>query len=179
MRYTQVDSPLGPVFIAFSEKGVCYLSLTARDDEAFLAELAARRRAGGRPVRDDGARARWEATLGAWWRGEPVRVELDWDGLTPFQRRVMAIVQAIPRGQTRTYGEVARLAGRPRAARAVGQVMANNPVPLWVPCHRVIRADGRLGHYSGGGEPVKRRLLEVEGCPAAAGAVDSPAARPL
>ena len=164
VRYTCVNCPLGPVFLAFSERGLCYLSLTARDEQEFLDELATSWR--GRPVRavrDDGGRAEWEGVLAAWFRGEPVKVELDLARLTEFERRVLEVVQGIPRSETRTYAEVARLAGRPGAARAVGRVMAKNPVPLLVPCHRVVRSDGRLGDYSGGGPSMKRRLLELEG----------------
>jgi methylated-DNA-[protein]-cysteine S-methyltransferase len=89
-------------------------------------------------------------------------VELDLSGFTEFQRRVIAMVQAIPRGQTLTYGEVALLAGRPGAARAVGQVMAANPFAILVPCHRVVARKGMGGF--GWGLEVKKRLLELERC---------------
>lgn len=79
-----------------------------------------------------------------------------------FAERVRDAVRQIPRGQTRSYGEVARAIGYPGAARAVGTVMKNNDDPL-VPCHRVIRADGKLGGYNHGGEREKMRLLEKEG----------------
>ncbi len=81
---------------------------------------------------------------------------------TDFQRRVWAAARAIPRGKTRTYGQVARMAGSPRAARAVGQAMARNPRPIVVPCHRVVGSDGSLTGY-GGGVEMKRRMLEMEG----------------
>jgi O-6-methylguanine DNA methyltransferase len=85
---------------------------------------------------------------------------------TDFQRRVRAITRAIPRGETRTYGEVAREAGSPGAARAVGQCMARNPWPIVVPCHRVVGHDGGLTGF-GGGLDMKRRMLEMEGAPLA------------
>lgn len=98
----------------------------------------------------------------AWFEtGEAPLVDLE--PFSGFRRRVMELAMAIPRGQVRSYGELARAAGRPGAARAVGQVMARNPIPLFVPCHRVVRADGRLGEYSGGGAAIKRRLLAMEG----------------
>jgi methylated-DNA-[protein]-cysteine S-methyltransferase len=98
--------------------------------------------------------------------GEPVDfsdIPIAADHLTPFARRVVKSCRAIGRGQTRSYGELAAAAGRPGAARAVGQVMATNRVPLVVPCHRVVAADGRLGGYSApDGLAMKRRLLDLE-----------------
>jgi len=81
---------------------------------------------------------------------------------TSFVKRVRDAVRQIPRGETRSYGEVARAIGYPGAARAVGTVMKNNFDPS-VPCHRVVRADGTIGDYNRGGERAKRRLLEKEG----------------
>ncbi|MDE1798728.1 MAG: MGMT family protein [Candidatus Micrarchaeota archaeon] len=87
-----------------------------------------------------------------------------WKKLTPFQRKVLAAVYRIPRGEVRTYAQVARAAGHPNAARAVGSVMKMNPYAPQVPCHRVVRSDGSLGHYSGkGGMAGKRKLLCQEG----------------
>lgn len=83
--------------------------------------------------------------------------------LTAFQQRVVEIVRGIPRGETKTYGEVARLAGSPGAARAVGQVMATNPVPIIIPCHRVVSSSGGLGGFSAaGGVQTKRWMLDRE-----------------
>jgi len=94
------------------------------------------------------------------------RIELDLPielrGVSDFARRVLEACATIPRGQTCTYGELARLAGSPGAARAVGQVMASNPLPLVVPCHRVVGADGRLVGF-GSGLDMKRTLLALEG----------------
>jgi methylated-DNA-[protein]-cysteine S-methyltransferase len=88
---------------------------------------------------------------------------LDLRSCTPFQRQVLRIVQTIPPGQTWSYADVARAAGKPGAARAVGQVMARNPVPLFVPCHRVVASGGGLGGFSApGGLNTKRELLELE-----------------
>ncbi|MGH7201829.1 MAG: methylated-DNA--[protein]-cysteine S-methyltransferase [Planctomycetaceae bacterium] len=82
---------------------------------------------------------------------------------TPFQRRILAAVRALNYGETAAYGEVARRAGAPRAARAVGNVMRGNAVPIIIPCHRVIAAGGRLGGFSAPqGTALKRRLLEME-----------------
>jgi len=96
-------------------------------------------------------------------------VPLDLSGLSPFHRRVLQATRRIPYGRTATYGDLARRVGRPRAARAVGQAMARNPVPLVVPCHRVVAAGGGLGGFGGGlggfsgGLALKRRLLALEG----------------
>jgi len=82
---------------------------------------------------------------------------------TPFARKVYAFVSKIPRGQTRTYGQVASAAGRPGAARAVGTLMSKNLDTKRVPCHRVVRADGKVGEYAFGGPKKKLALLKREG----------------
>lgn len=83
---------------------------------------------------------------------------------SPFGAAVLRATAAIPAGSVRTYGQIAAAVGRPAAARAVGAVLARNPAPVRIPCHRVIRADGRLGGYSGaGGTEGKRALLAAEG----------------
>lgn len=106
---------------------------------------------------DDARRA-----LDACFAGEvPDGVALDMSG-TDFQRRVWAALRRIPRGRTRSYGDLARELGKPTAARAIGAANARNPVSILVPCHRVIGADGALTGYAGG-EARKRWLLEVEG----------------
>jgi methylated-DNA-[protein]-cysteine S-methyltransferase len=89
-------------------------------------------------------------------------VPLGLSGLSPFQQRVVARCRRIPFAQTRTYGQLAALAGSPGAARAVGNVMASNQTPLVVPCHRVVAAGGKIGHYGAGGRRMKLRLLEAE-----------------
>jgi methylated-DNA-[protein]-cysteine S-methyltransferase len=102
--------------------------------------------------------------LERYFEGEPVVFDepLDPTTGTDFQREVWALTKAIPRGQTRTYGQIAREAGSPGAARAVGQSMARNPWPVIVPCHRVVGHDGRLTGF-GGGLDMKRRMLVMEG----------------
>ena len=114
--------------------------------------------------RDDGVFGDLPERLRRYVAGETVSLH---DALSPqvgtaFQRRVWAVTCAIPRGQTRTYGEVARELGRPRSARAVGQALAANPCPVVVPCHRVVGAGGDLRGF-GGGIQWKERLLQLEG----------------
>lgn len=107
--------------------------------------------------RDLQAYARGQAVDLNQWAG---RVDLT--GQPPFRRRVYQALLRVPRGETRTYGQLAAEAGSPGAARAVGNAMAANDVPLVIPCHRVVAAGGGLGHY-GGGRSLKRRLLVLEG----------------
>ena len=90
-------------------------------------------------------------------------VKVDLSGRTEFQRAVLEVCRAIPRGETRTYGQLACEAGRPGAARAVGSVMASNRTPLVIPCHRVVLASGKAGHFSAPqGERMRRRLIALE-----------------
>jgi methylated-DNA-[protein]-cysteine S-methyltransferase len=122
---------------------------SADDDQQLAAEVLDRlvRYADGEPVD---------------FRDVPVAVE----HLSAFQRRVVRACRAIPAGERRTYGQLAAAAGSPGAARAVGQVMATNRVPLIVPCHRVVASGGRLGGFSAPqGLAMKRRLLSLEAAP--------------
>jgi len=121
--------------------------------------------------------ARWKEELEAYFRGEKLswtaeEVDLDHLGLGDFERAVYKMLLTVPAGTTVSYGVLAEMAGYPRAARAVGSAMAHNPIPLVVPCHRVIRADGSLGNY--GDDPsLKPRLLEHEAACVAAEAARS------
>jgi methylated-DNA-[protein]-cysteine S-methyltransferase len=130
-------------------------------------------RDGGAGQRDDAAtptdRAaarRWVAELEAYFRGERLswcldEVGLDLEGMTRFACRTVEVLLTVPAGSTVSYGELALMAGFPRAARAVGSVMAGNPIPVVIPCHRVIRSDGSLGRY-GTDARWKDRLLTHE-----------------
>jgi methylated-DNA-[protein]-cysteine S-methyltransferase len=93
--------------------------------------------------------------------GAALSCPVDLDGLPPFQRTVLTALRRIGRGRTISYGELAERVGKPGAARAVGNACANNPVPLWVPCHRVLASGGKLGGFSGGLD-TKRALLALE-----------------
>jgi methylated-DNA-[protein]-cysteine S-methyltransferase len=106
------------------------------------------------------------AEVERYFRGERVALDfpVDLAGMAPFHRRALLAARAIPYGETGSYGWLAGRAGRPGAARAVGQAMARNPVSLVIPCHRVVGADGRLVGF-GGGVDLKRRLLELESEP--------------
>jgi len=102
--------------------------------------------------------------LDAYFSGQlrEFKCDLDLKG-TSFQKRVWEALREIPYGQTRSYGEIAKTIGNPKAVRAVGRANGTNPVPIIVPCHRVIQADGSLGGF-GGGLDLKKSLLELEGC---------------
>ncbi len=120
----------------------------------------------GSLARRDGPGAREAARqISEYLAGRRRRFDLEIEprGAAGFHREALLAAAAIPYGQTRSYWWVAVRAGNPRAARAVGQAMALNPLPLLVPCHRVVRADGTLGGFGGGDPDLKRRLLELEG----------------
>jgi O-6-methylguanine DNA methyltransferase len=153
-----VDSPIGTVYVAAGPDGIRYLA-PASSEEEFARRY--RERFGRFVVITDRIED-LEEKVSAALAGKLVEVPLDLTHVTPFQRRVLETVKGIPRGEVRPYVWVAREAGSPGASRAVGNVMANNPVPLLVPCHRVVRNDGRTGRYAfGAGEKVK--LLKLEG----------------
>lgn len=161
VRYTTVPlAPLGPVHVAWTEHGVCCLTATG-DERSFQAELS--RRFGGDARRDDGRQAGWEEMLNAWLAGEPVDAALDVGWASPFERTILERCRAIPRGEVRPYQWLSAECGGPGAARAAGTVMRKNPIPLLIPCHRVVTAAGDLGNYSMGGPTIKRMLLEAEG----------------
>ncbi len=158
---TVCDTALGWVGIAWSAGGLVALTLPQPSEEAALRLLPQ-----GSTGVDPGSGLdvkTLEAKLLRAYRGEAVTFDdaLDPRIGTPFQQRVWKITRAIPRGQTRTYGEIAREFGSPGAARAVGQAMARNPWPMLVPCHRVVGHDGRLTGF-GGGLAMKQHLLEME-----------------
>lgn len=135
------------------------------------------------PARDDALGARLVEQLNAYFAGESHRFDLPLrPATTPFGVRVREALLAIPRGETRSYGEIAAAAGRPGAARAVGQANARNPFPIVVPCHRVLAAGGALGGYAGEwgrGDGLWRKewLLRHERVPAFSGREDGHTAR--
>lgn len=160
IRYTLFDTELGQVLLAGTERGVCAVYL-GDGGESLEAELAREFPAALR-TREDEALAEWAEQVRMHLRGTKPDLELPLDvRATAFQWQVWQQLRAIPRGETRTYREVAEALGQPRAARAVARACATNPVSIVVPCHRVVRGDGGLGGYRWGLER-KRRLLERE-----------------
>jgi methylated-DNA-[protein]-cysteine S-methyltransferase len=159
-RMFSCDSPLGEIYVGVSGKGVC---LVGRADSPEQFARRYRKRFGrllswGTDVKSCRLAERTAAALA----GEKIRVPVDLSETTSFQRRVLEVVAGIPRGEVRPYVWVAHEAGSPKASRAVGTVMAKNPVPLLVPCHRVVRNDGTIGRYAFGAKE-KVGLLETEG----------------
>jgi O-6-methylguanine DNA methyltransferase len=160
-EYVSRPSPLGMLFVAFNARGVCAVDL-APDAGAFEAAHAARY---GRPAvaarRLPPAIERHLDTAIA--RGSPGRLPVDLSALSEFQISVLETTASIPQGEVRPYSWVAAEIGRPEAVRAVGTALARNPVPVIIPCHRVVRTDGAFGRYSLGADENKPRLLEAEG----------------
>ena len=157
----EFDSPFGSMLCASTEAGLAYLQLPRASGRGFAGWL--RRCAPDAEVREAWAPNREVVVqIREYLEGkrDGFTLPLDLRG-TPFQRAVWEALRAVPYGETRTYGELARAAGHPSAVRAVGAANGANPVPLVVPCHRVVASGGRLGGY-GGGLGLKRRLLALE-----------------
>jgi O-6-methylguanine DNA methyltransferase len=160
-RYAETSSPLGPVLVAWNGRGVSWLG-QAGDPAAFEAEVS---RHTGRPIsRAAGLPPRLARAIERRLAGDRrAKIELDHRGATSFEVAVWRKALEIPRGEVRPYGWVAAEIGHPKAVRAVGTALAHNPIPLVVPCHRVVRSDGTIGQYSLGGPDNKRRILAAEG----------------
>lgn len=162
VAYCELDSPFGPMLAAATEAGLVLLSFPGPDRGAILERIAGSvsPRVLHMPYRFDSIRRQLEE----YFEGARKRfdVELDWQLTSGFTRAVLERTNEIPFGSTRTYSEMAELAGSPRAHRAAGSALGANPIPIIVPCHRVLRVGGGLGGY-GGGLEVKRSLLELEG----------------
>ena len=156
-----VESPIGRLLVAASNRGLCRIFFDA-EPEQHLDRLA--RTFGPRVLRSAPTVERARRQLDEYFEGRRDAFELDVDlrGAAPFARQVLDELALVPYGQTTTYGTLAGRVGAPRAARAVGTVMNRNPIPIVLPCHRVVGANGSLTGY-GGGLDVKERLLRLEG----------------
>lgn len=157
--YDRLDrSPLGPIWLAVGPHGLLAIEYAGSeaDFHATLAKLSA-----GSPQRSAARLADAKRFVSAYLSGESDRLglEVDLSHLTAFQRRVLEETRKVPRGQVASYAQIAKRIGQPRAVRAVGQALRRNPVPIAVPCHRVIASDGSLGGYSG--EMRSRRKLQL------------------
>jgi len=159
-RYLVIDSALGPVYVAWNPRGVSAVRRSADPDEF---EAWFRHRFGRRAFPTSGEHAIAELVRRA-LAGEAVDVPIDLRACTPFEAAVLRKAAEIPTGHARPYAWVAREIEHPRAVRAVGSALAKNPVPLLIPCHRVVRSDYTSGEYVFGAD-AKSRLLEAEGLP--------------
>ncbi len=157
------DSPLGTVLIGATSEGLVRVGLPTEDEDALLAELADR----VSPkllLASRGALTEARRQLDEYFelRRHRFEVDLDWRLTKGFRRDVLRVTAEIPYGETASYTEVAAQAGRPAAVRAAGTALATNPLPIVVPCHRVLRSGGDIGSYRGG-PAVKEQLLGLEG----------------
>jgi methylated-DNA-[protein]-cysteine S-methyltransferase len=160
------ESAIGPLFVAGYGKTLVAIKFATDEKRLPRALEELHREIGGdyQFVRDEKKIAPLIKQVRDYLDGKRRAWDLDFDisWMTPFRRRVMEECYAVPRGQVSTYGELAARAGSPRAARAVGNSMRTNPIPIVIPCHRVIGSDGTLTGF-GGGLDVKARLLALEG----------------
>lgn len=160
--YDVLASPLGPLWVAIGPKGVTTIHYGDAPSESELRRLV--RVYGPGIVPDHRRSSALARELDQYFSGRRKSFDLDVDlsGLTPFQSRVLAATARIPFGEVSTYGAVAKRAGNAKASRAAGGALNSNPIPIVVPCHRVVGSTGALVGYAGGLE-VKKRLLAIEG----------------
>ncbi len=156
VRYDIVDSPIGDLFVASTERGLCRISFWPEGMEESLAHTF-----GPRVLRSplDAVRRELDEYFDGTRRVFDLPIDLR---VAPFHADVLAELARVPYGRTETYGALAAKVGRPKAARAVGTVMNRNPIPIVLPCHRIVGANGSLTGYAGG-LGVKLRLLQLEG----------------
>lgn len=162
VAYSGADSPFGPLLLAKTPVGLVRIGLPNQSPDELLEDLAKRVSPRVLEVPAELDAARRELDLYFAGKLRDFDLPLDWRLSAGFGLRVQRAIAAIPYGQTRSYMEVADRAGNERAVRAAGTACGRNPLPLVVPCHRVLRSSGNLGGY-GGGLPMKQRLLELEG----------------
>jgi O-6-methylguanine DNA methyltransferase len=156
--YVRTDSPLGEIFVAWNTRGISHVAL-AKSASAF--EKAFERRFKRKAVATTQVPPEMQRALGGEMRAVRA-LKFDIAGLSSFAQSVLRKALQIPRGEVRPYSWIAAQIGSPKAVRAVGTALARNPVPLLIPCHRVVRTDGSIGDYALG-SPNKSRILEREG----------------
>ena len=154
---------VGPLYVAVNDRGVVALDFGVSEQE-FVARVTQHTKA--TLIRSDDAVAEALKQVQEYLDGKRTTFDLplDMSRMSEFQRRVLNTALKIPRGEYLTYGDVAKAIGKPQASRAVGQALGHNPVPIVIPCHRVLGSDGSLHGYSGGGGiQTKKWLLQLEG----------------
>jgi methylated-DNA-[protein]-cysteine S-methyltransferase len=162
VSYASADSPFGPLLLAATNRGLVRVAFPEEDVDSVLERLARRisPRIVETPAPLDPARRELDEYFSGRRRG--FELPLDWTLVSRFARRVLGVTSEIPYGGVLSYAEVAADAGSPRGWRAAGNALGANPIPIVIPCHRVLRSGGVLGNY-GGGPERKRWLLELEG----------------
>ncbi|MGO9320491.1 MAG: methylated-DNA--[protein]-cysteine S-methyltransferase [Solirubrobacteraceae bacterium] len=162
VTYAPVDSPFGALLLAVTGRGLVRLAFPEEDVDSVLERLA--RRISPRIVEAPAPLEPMRRELDEYFSGRRRSFELplDWTLIGPFGRRVLRVASEIPYGGVLSYAEVAADAGSPRGSRAAGNALGSNPIPIVIPCHRVLRTGGALGGY-GGGLERKQWLLELEG----------------
>jgi methylated-DNA-[protein]-cysteine S-methyltransferase len=162
--FTRLSTPLGRLLVVQGPRGVVRVGFEEEPEDTLLADVA--RRLGPRVVASDRELATTRDALSAYLEGDDDRLELPVDlGMVaaPFRRQVLETLhREVHRGDVVTYGKLAERSGRPKAFRAAATACARNPVPIVVPCHRVLPSSGGIGNY-GGGVARKQRLLQLEG----------------
>lgn len=163
IMYRDLESPIGPLVAGATSKGCCFLEFKDRWDLARTRDRVRKQYTLDMISGTNGFLDQLEAELGRYFSGElqEFSIPLDLKG-TPFQLAVWEQLRNIPYGKTKSYGDIAALVESPLAVRAVGRANGDNPLAIVVPCHRIIRSDGKLGGY-GGGIWRKKRLLTLEG----------------
>jgi methylated-DNA-[protein]-cysteine S-methyltransferase len=161
IAYATVDSPFGPLLLARTPRGLVRLGLPDEDDDETLFDLSEQisPRILEAPARLEEERRELDDYFEG--RRRAFELPIDWQLSHGFLLRAREGIATIPYGETRSYADLARAAGNERAVRAAGTACSRNPIPLVVPCHRVVRSDGSPGLYAGGVE-MKKRLLEME-----------------
>jgi len=164
VAYASLDSPLGELLVAVTPRGLVRLAYEGERSEAVMDELAERvsPRILNAPERTDAVRRELEDYFAG--RRHGFETAVDWSLVRGFASGVLQATARVPFGELATYAEVAAAAGSPRAYRAAGNALGANPIPIVVPCHRIVHAGGGLGGYTGGLER-KRYLLGLEGAP--------------
>jgi methylated-DNA-[protein]-cysteine S-methyltransferase len=162
VAYADVDSPFGQLLVAVTPRGLVRVAYPDRAEDDVLQDVADR--VSPRILRAPGRTDEVRRELDQYFGGGRHRFEIpiDWSLSHGFVRKVLRATARIPYGDVRTYGNIAARAGSPRASRAAGNALGSNPIPIVVPCHRVVRSGGILGGYTGGVER-KEFLLELEG----------------
>lgn len=155
--YDFYESAVGPVVVTFNPDGVSSVDIADGFEDRYRSRFE-------RTLIRAEAPSAWRSRIPeAIERGSPGKLPVDLRSVTTFQQEVLRTTATIPRGEVRPYGWVAREVHRPKAVRAVGSAVARNPIPLIIPCHRVVRTDGHIGNYSLGGPHNKEELLSHEG----------------